>query len=305
MPTLRAVTLSLPPYSVLMPLAPWEPPGVVAEVLESLRGQSWPADEVVVSCDGVVPSELRRCLLTSGLPIRILEGPGRELVGPVLARGLLHCRHELVVRVDADDLSLRDRCERQVRHMLNDPGLAALSSPIHEFLDDPHHPSGCRTVPVGEARVRSFGRWRNPLNHPAVILRRTKVLAAGNYRARPGFEDYDLWLRLLARGERLDNLPDVTVLARVGPDHLARRRGWRYAAWEIAFLGNCGCEGLLSWPKVLLLLVLRVPLRLAPSRFLLWVMQRLRVGFGQGSGLHRSAKGGRNLQTWMARSSDK
>ena len=52
------------PYSALMPLAPWEAPAIVAEALESLRLQSLPPKQVVVSCDGKLPAPL---LLPRGL----------------------------------------------------------------------------------------------------------------------------------------------------------------------------------------------------------------------------------------------
>jgi len=264
----------LPPYSVLIPLAPWEPAEMVAEALASLRRQSLRPDQVVVSCDGPPPPLLRECLLDSGLPVRIVPGQGGEGVGPVLARGLRECRHEIVVRVDADDLSLPMRCERQVRRLRDAPWLAALSSPIAEFENDPANPCGLRTVPCGETQVRRFSRWRNPLNHPSAAIRRSRVLAVGNYRSKPGFEDYDLWLRLLAAGERLDNESVVEVQARVGPAHLQRRHGIRYACRELTFLLSCGREGLIPWPRVLLLVPLRLPLRLLPPTLLRWVTHR-------------------------------
>jgi len=264
----------LPPYSVLLPLAPWEPPEVVAEALESLAAQQWPAAEVVVSCDGAPPLALQQVLLASGLPVRLVEGPGGEGVGPVLARGLMHCSNELILRADADDLSLPQRSVHQLSQLQADPSLAVISAPIQEFIGSAERPCGLRTVPHGPEAVRRFSRWRNPINHPAVACRRSRLLAAGNYRAVPGFEDYDLWLRLLARGERLDNSATPLVLARVGPAHLGRRRGWRYGRQEAAFLGRCGREGILPLSQVLLLILLRVPLRWLPAAGLAALMGR-------------------------------
>ena len=255
----------LPTYSVLMPLAPWEPPEQVAAALASLARQSLPCAQLVVSGDGPLPPALEAVLAASGLPVERLNGPGGEGVGPVLQRGLRVCRQELVVRADADDLCLPERCALQVAAMVARPELAALSAPILEFIEDPRHPCSTRAVPVGAAALRRRSRWRNPLNHPAVILRRSMVLAVGGYRNRPGFEDYDLWLRLLQAGALLDNLPQPLVLARVGAHHLARRRGLAYAAKEWRFLLACGRQGSLRWPRVLLLALLRLPVRLVPA----------------------------------------
>lgn len=255
----------LPAYSVLMPLAPWEPPAQVAAALASLAHQTLACAQLVISADGLLPSALEAVLEASGLPVERLSGPGGEGVGPVLQRGLRACRQELVVRADADDLCLPERCALQVEAMLARPQLAALSAPILEFIEDPHHPCSLRSVPVSAAALRRRSRWRNPLNHPAVILRRSMVLAVGGYRDMPGFEDYDLWLRLLQAGASLDNLSQPLVLARVGAQHLARRRGLAYASREWCFLLACGRQGSLAWPRVLLLALLRLPVRLVPA----------------------------------------
>jgi hypothetical protein len=262
---LSSATAHLPGSSVLMPLAPWEPPDQVAAALESLARQSLPCAQLVVSGDGNLPAALEAVLAASGLPVERLSGPGGEGVGPVLQRGLLACRQELVVRADSDDLCLPERCAQQVAAMVARPQLAAMSAPILEFIEDPRHLYSVRTVPAGTTALRRRSRWRNPLNHPAAILRRRPVLAAGGYRDRPGFEDYDLWLRLLQAGAELDNLPQPLVLVRVGPHHLARRRGLAYAAKEWRFLLACGRQGSLSWPRLLLLALLRIPVRLVPA----------------------------------------
>ena len=262
-------------YAVLMPLAPWEAPEILAEALESLQRQTLPPKQVVISCDGTPPPALHRCLVSSGLPIELVFGPGSEGVGPVLARGLLHCQEELVLRCDADDLSLPERAARQVSWMHQHPGVLVMSTPISEFMDRPDQLLLQRWVPIDNTQISRVARLRNPLNHPSVILRRSAVLAAGNYSSVPGFEDYELWLRLLqAHGPRaLANLPEALVLARVGPAHLGRRHGWEYAMAEARFLLQCGRSGLLPIWCVIRSLLLRVPLRLLPTRFLAGVME--------------------------------
>ncbi|MFM2173241.1 MAG: hypothetical protein RLZZ54_1168 [Cyanobacteriota bacterium] len=258
-----------------MPLAPWEAPAIVAEALESLRQQTLSPQQVVVSCDGTPPPPLRCCLEASGLPIEVLLGPGSEGVGPVLARGLLHCREELVLRVDADDLSLPERAARQVSWMEKHPEVLVMSTAISEFRNRLDQPLLQRWVPLGPEEVRRVARWRNPLNHPSVVLRRSAVLGVGNYRSIPGFEDYELWLRLLRDHgpSALANLPEALVLARVGAAHLGRRHGWRYALAEVRFLLHCGRSGLLPAWSVIRSLLVRVPLRLLPQSILMRVME--------------------------------
>jgi len=265
----------LEPYEWLMPLAPWESPEALAEVLDSLAAQSWPAQALVVSVDGLLPEPLRRVLAQSGLPLRLLEADRWQGTGAVLARGLAACTTRWVLRCDADDCSHPKRAERQLRELLMDSSLAVLGAQLAERRPD-RSEAGVRAVPTAATAIRRLMRWRNPLNHPTVALRREAVLAAGNYRPCPAFEDWDLWLRLAARGETFANLPEVLVTAAVGDAHLARRHGWAYLRREARFLLRCGRERLLPWPRVLLLLALRLPWRLLPPRSLAALMAWLR-----------------------------
>ena len=264
-----------------MPLAPWEEPAVLAQALATLAAQQPAPQRLVLSVDGPLPDGLNQVVQAqalAGLPILVLPGPGGEGVGVVLARGLAACACELILRADADDLSRHDRAARQLAWLAQHPEVVAGSGWIEEFVANPAHGVvGCGRVPLDGAVAR-WARWRNPLNHPAVVLRRSAVLAVGGYRHQPGFEDYDLWLRLLRRfgPQALNNLPAVLVAARVGPAHLARRRGWGYARQEAQFLLRSAREGQLGWGQALLLLLLRLPWRLLPAPFLEVLMTRLR-----------------------------
>lgn len=263
-------------YSVLIPLAPWEPPGQVAIALASLRSQALPPAQVVVSCDGAPPESLMGILEAESFPLEVLIGPGSEGVGPVLARGLVHCRYELVVRADADDISHPDRCAIQVMWMSQHPELSAMGCTIAEFVENPEQPISRRVVPEDGPSIARMAQSRNPLNHPSVIFRRSAVLAVGNYRSVAGFEDYDLWLRILAvyGCESLANLSQTLVSARVGAAHLRRRHGLSYALAEAKFFYSCGWQALLPWRSVLVAVLIRAPLRLLPSATLGLIMLR-------------------------------
>lgn len=268
---------ALPPYEVLMPLAPWEEPSVLAQALDTLVQQQPPAQRLVLSVDGLLPPELRAVVERHwSLPVELLSGPGSEGVGLVLARGLAACRCELILRADADDLSLTDRAARQLRWMIEHPAVVAASGWIDEFEGTPENVVGRRVVPTGKS-VQSWALWRNPINHPAVVLRRSAIVNVGGYRDQPGFEDYDLWLRLLHHfgPDSVDNTPEVIVHARVGSAHLMRRRGFSYLKAEVRFLWRCGEESLFKWHHVLTLIAIRSPWRLLPSSVMSILMKAL------------------------------
>jgi glycosyltransferase involved in cell wall biosynthesis len=261
-------------YDLLLPLAPWADPQELTACLSSITAQTLAPSEIVVSVDGVLPQSLRLALAAAAMPLRVIEAPRWRGLGPVLADGLLQCRAPIVIRIDADDISLPERCATQVAYLREHPGVAVVGSQLGEFVKTSHQLVGTRTVPLLAKDVRRFSLWRNPLNHPTVALRRLDVLAAGNYGDHPGFEDWELWLRLLRHGATIANLPQTLVVARVGPGHLARRQGRAYAFSELRFLFHCMRSRLLPMPHVVFLLLLRPLLRLMPKPVLHMVMQR-------------------------------
>src|SRR5690606_38410090 len=156
--------------------------------------------EVVVVLDGLPPRTIRHLLESyrSELPIRTTVIRKSTGLGAALALGLSQCRCEWVARADSDDICMPDRFEKQIAFIRDNPDVDAFSAPLIEFTTTPGDDRLWRKqVPLLHDEIVSYARWRNPLNHPAVMLRRRSALAAGNYRNEPCFEDYSLWLRML------------------------------------------------------------------------------------------------------------
>jgi len=266
-------------FSVLMPIAPWESPDILYQALSSLSDQTCKPSEVILSIDGPLPTSLRHISQQIYIPLKIIEGPGREGVGPVLARGLLHCQHDYVVRADSDDICLPQRFFLQLSAIKCLPHVVVLGGNIREF-NEAYHPSRyvLRRIPLSVSSIVSSIKWRNPINHPSVIIRRSCILEVGNYRHSPGFEDYDLWLRVLKRygPTSIVNIDDHLVLVRTGSAHLDRRHGFGYALNEISFLLRSGRESLIPWHVILVLMFIRVPFRLMPKFLLSAAMALLR-----------------------------
>jgi hypothetical protein len=118
--------------------------------------------------------------------------------------------------------------EMQLAEIAKYPEVSVLGGQIAEFYDDPSVITGYRQVPVTEEETREYIKFRNPMNHMTVLLRKSHVLAVGNYQDVPGFEDYFLWASLTASGCSLRNLKDVCCIVRANAGMYSRRGGVRY-----------------------------------------------------------------------------
>jgi hypothetical protein len=157
-----------------------------------------------------------------------LPAPGAG-VAAALNLGLAHCDHDLVARMDADDIMALDRLQRQLDWMRARPGQVCLGAQAALFRDgaaEPHaqtqHPAVLRRHELAAYGPARLPRWL--ANHPTLMVRGGAVLRAGGYRSEfEGVEDYDLLLRLLAAGHEIHNLPDVLLYYRVHPAQATQR----------------------------------------------------------------------------------
>jgi glycosyltransferase involved in cell wall biosynthesis len=253
--------------SVLMSVYHKESPEFLWGALNSLVVQTVRADEVVIVKDGPLGDALDAIIASycGTLPIVTLQLKKKVGLGMALRVGLGQCRGELVARMDSDDICLRHRFEKQLAFLDRNPDVDVVGGVIAEFHRDCGKIESVRRLPCTTEQLNKVARTRNPLNHVTVMLRKASVLGAGNYRSFAGFEDYDLWARMLMRGSRFQNLDDVLVYVRCGNGMQKRRGGVRYLKEEIRLHRHFLKIGFLSRQQFLFNLIARTPIRIAPA----------------------------------------
>ncbi len=223
--------------------------------------------QVVLVQDGPVPEELtteiRHLVETSPVPVTHVQLQENVGLGPALDAGLQASRHEIVARMDADDISTPDRFERQLPVI--EAGADIVGSGLWEFDHEPGDTAGRRTPPTDPDEIRRVIRFRDPFNHPTVVYRRSAVLAAGGYTDMALMEDYLLFLRMVASGARPANLAEPLVHYRVGDGAYARRGGLTLLRSEVALQSRLRRLGLTSRSQHLRNVVVRGGYRLVPE----------------------------------------
>lgn len=257
------------PFSLLLPVyagdrAPFLRRAFASAVHEQTRRPS----QVVLVRDGPVPPDLREVLaeLADGSPVPVTAVPLPANVG--LARALEHgldaCAHDVVARMDADDLSLPHRFAVQLP--LLEAGADLVGAALEEFEDEDQAPGSgvVRRQPPDAAWIAARARFHSPFNHPTVVYRRAAVRAAGGYRPLPLLEDYWLFARMIASGARTANAPEVLLRYRVGAGSYARRGGLRLLRSELALQRHLLAEGFTTPAQFARNVVVRAGYRAVP-----------------------------------------
>lgn len=253
--------------SVLMSVYEKENPIYLREAFESIYNQTKKPDQVVLIEDGPLTEQLLAIIDDyAGLEIEmsIYQFEKNVQLGRALAKGVQLCKYDYIARMDTDDIAMRRRLELQYQFLKMHPKIAAVGGTIEEFSDDGEYHRE-KKMPCDAENVGQYARYRNPINHMTVMMRKSAVLAVGNYEHFPFLEDYYLWSRMLAKGMLLENLPEVLVRARTNPSIYKRRGGIDYFRRYHELRKLQKRMGLLNTKEYLYALVLTAGITLQPS----------------------------------------
>lgn len=174
----------------------------LTETVSSVLAQEYPDLEYLIvdggSTDGTL--ELIRCCAARDGRIRWISEPDRG-IADAMNKGAALATGEVIAHLHSDDLYPdRSVLSRVAGGFAGQPGALWLTG--GEYIIDQDGKI------LREIRVRSYSRARllrsNCILHPATFLRRDAFMAAGGFDPRRKYAmDYDLWLRLAARGTPL------------------------------------------------------------------------------------------------------
>lgn len=241
--------LPLPEYSVLMSVYGKDKVEYLNLAIGSMASQTVAPYDYVVVCDGPLTTELDACLdgwrERLGDAMNVLHLPENHGLGYALNVGLSECGCDVVARMDADDISRPRRCEVLLAKMVVE-NLDLVGGAIEEFDRKPGDMGVVRMPPLSKGEIDIWLKRRNPFNHMSVVFDRHMVEKAGGYEPFPWMEDYWLWARMIARGCRCANVPDVVVDVRTGEGMYARRSNMAYLKSQVKFFSELRKLGLVD-----------------------------------------------------------
>ena len=256
-------------YSVLMSVYYRENAEYLRTAMDSIWDQTIPTDDFVLVCDGPLNEGL-------DVVIEVMEKKHPDMLhvvrlekngglGNALNEGIKHCKHELVARMDSDDISRLDRCERQLKVFQEHPDISVVSGIVEEFTTPTDQIEARRVPPETQNEIVQFAKKRNPFNHPCVMYKKSAVEAAGGYQDFYLLEDYFLWIRMLQKGSQGYNLQEPLLWMRAGSDMYKRRAGWKYAKSQKALFKYMKGSGFISGSQYMQSVVVRTASSLMPN----------------------------------------
>ena len=201
------------------------------EAHSSIFKQTLVPDEVVLVVDGPIPNEIDIIIQNfraeyNQFKVTYLE----KNVGHGEARsiGLSQCFLEILAILDADDICVPNRFEKQMAYFNKHPEISIVGGYIKEFIGDPSNVVGTREVPKNDKDIKEYMKSRCPMNLVTVMFKKEDILGAGGFIDWYCEEDYYLWIRMMQTQCIFKNIDENLVFVRVGQDMYQRRGGWKY-----------------------------------------------------------------------------
>lgn len=129
---------------------------------------------------------------------------------------------ELLVRMDADDISEPHRFERLLA-AANESNADVIGS-WATLIDENDRVVGHLSPPSDAQGVRRYLLRSSPLIHPTVAFRKKFWIESRGYLGGFVSEDFDLWLRAISRGATIINIPEYLFRYRMHSAQASRSR---------------------------------------------------------------------------------
>ena len=253
-------------YSVLMSLYKKEHPEYLRLALDSMVNQSVKPDEIVLVEDGPLTDDLYNVIKDYEEYLHIVKNPHNLGLGLALNEGLKVCKNELVARMDTDDISKPERCEKQLERFEEKPELSIVGSHIDEFMGEISNIISQRRVPLTSEDIYNYAKKRSAFNHPTVMYRKSAVLAEGGYANLKRNQDVDLFGRMLFKGYKAENIDEALLWFRSSDELSARRKSWENTWSYIKTVKNFWEIGYSSFIDYAMIAVAQTGMFLMPIR---------------------------------------
>lgn len=265
-------------YSVLMSLYIKEDTAFLRQAVDSMLAQTVKPDEIVIVQDGPLTEELYAAVnaYTEAEPglFHIVKSENNIGLGLALNLGLHACRNELVARMDTDDISKPDRCEKQLAAFRENPELAIVGAYVDEFHSTPDQVVSTRAVPQTHEEIYQFAKKRSAFNHPAVMYRKSKVLAFGGYSDLRRNQDVDLFGRMLFGGCKAQNIGEALLWFRSNDALAKRRKSWENTKSYIDTIKRFWKMGYAGFTDYLIVATAQTVMFLLPVKLQHWVYKK-------------------------------
>ena len=208
--------MNQPLVSVLIPCYNVEE--YVEESVLSILDQTYSNLEIIAinDCSGDKTGELLQKLANKDSRIKVFTNEENLKLIKTLNKGIGLCNGEYIARMDADDIALPTRIEKEVDFLEQYKDHDIVSTQFYAFHSNNPSKKDLNHSPLHDSELRAYMLFRSGICHPAVMIRKRVFTELGlKFEAEYlHVEDYALWSQAIYK-TKLANLGEPLLLYRV------------------------------------------------------------------------------------------
>jgi glycosyltransferase involved in cell wall biosynthesis len=210
--------------SVIMPA--YNAEKYIAEAVDSILEQTYGDFEFIILNDCSRDRTEEIVLSYNDPRIVYLKNEENLGVAATLNKGLAVAKGDYIVRMDADDISLPERFEKQAAYLDAHKDVAVLGTNVESFGEAGTICTGWSATDPEQMKVDLL--FACGLAHPSVMMRADMIRELGGYdESFNGLEDYELWCRVL-ENHKITTLPDILLRYRIHGSQVTQNPSARY-----------------------------------------------------------------------------
>ena len=225
----------MPKISVIMGIYNSKSYDYLEKALKSILNQTYTDFELIICDDGSTNSCVSWAKEIVGEDTRVKFIKNSKNSG--LAYTLNHCLEvatgEYIARMDDDDVSNLTRFEKQMDFVESHPEYDVVGT-IADICDENDEIYGAYLL--DEFVTSKSFLWNCPLLHPTIIAKKESLEKVGGYRVAKEttrYEDYDLFMRMYAKGMKMYNVQDKMLTYRMINDPKKKYRPMKVRLEEV------------------------------------------------------------------------
>ena len=265
-------------YSILTTLYKNDSVEYLRQSIDSMLTQTVMTNDYVIVADGPLTVELDAVLEEYAKEydffniVRLSENGG---LGVALREGLKHCKNDLVARLDADDLSMPTRCEKQLELFEKEKDLVIVGSDMYEFADDPNKITDLKKMPDTPEKIYKYGKRRNAFNHSSVMYRKSVIEEYGSYSTMRRSQDIELFSKILFAGCKCRNINEPLIKFRCGDTRVKRKKKWTNARSDLKIFKNNYKMGYAGFGDYMYVVITQIGFFILPTKLAGYLYMKL------------------------------
>lgn len=190
----------------------------VRKCIESILNQTFKNFEFIIILDNPNNIDLKNLIedyAKKDSRIRFYVNEKNLGLVNTLNKGIGLATGKYIARMDADDISVETRLEKQFNFLEKNKNISMIGTNIICINEEDNIIEESTDIVTDKDLIKEISRYRNCMVHPSMMFKREDIIKIGNYRHVLYAEDYDLVSRFITSGYSISNINEVLLKYRV------------------------------------------------------------------------------------------